>query len=814
MTRNQEPRYDPAPPIPTYEEAIAAGSAWHRDVDPRDHASATEAEGQSLLTGRHASDPSSSNPPRGRRPRGYRPPTVETDDESDLFSSSDSETDSEDEREAAQVRREMQELEIDDSEVHRRARLSWGKRIGLLSLPQWRWRWRWRLPSLRRDRGSASGSAGGDSQGADGAGSGPSGTGAEETESTRSRWFFRPPSLPKFGSGALFLLVARTLALLMLMGFVYLLFASDLFSGMARRMGSRMFDPESVRVHVQASVDPRRIRDHLKHFTRYAHLAGTAGDFALMEDTEMLFRKYGLEGVTRDVYHVYLNYPKAGGRAVEIFGADGKPTWSAKLEEDDVGGLSAGRQTFVFHAHSKSGDVKGPLVYANYGSKADFQALKDRGVETHGAIALVRHHGSQPDLALKVKAAQEAGFIGCLTYSDPADDGFLKGPTAPSGRFVPQDGVQRGSVSLRHWVVGDVLTPGWGSKDNMPRMKVGQTKGLINIPSLPLAWRDAKPLLQALKGFGQRVPDGWAGGVPDVPEWWTGNASSPVVRLKNEQHEIERQPIWNVYGYIAGIEQSNKKVIIGNHRDSVASGAVDAHSGTAVMMELVRILGDLVARGWQPLRTIEFASWDGSEYNLIGSTEYVEQNEDALREDAVAYINLDRIATGGTFRAAGSPAFRTLLLQILNRVADPHYNTTLRDRWFKRKGEIEPLGMDSDYVAFQNIVGASSLDIRFDGDQPYPTRSAHGNYDLVERVIDPGLIYHTLMGQVLGLLILELADAPLLPLDLSLYADSLVRSASALEKWAEKMGAPEPGLMLTSLRHATRQVAHSVQDGL
>ncbi|KAL2121091.1 hypothetical protein VTJ04DRAFT_5118 [Mycothermus thermophilus] len=817
MSRNQDPRYDPDPPIPTYEEAIAAGSAYHREYDLRNDASQGENEGQSLLTSRSHHDPSSSssqNPPRGRRPRGYRPPTVETDDESSLLSSSDSD-DSDTEREAAQVRREMQEMEIDDSEVHRRARSSWGKRIGRFSLPQWRWKWRWRLPSLRRSRGSGSGSGDGQTAGDNSGTTSGSGTGnATEAEAERRWVFWRPPSLPKLGSSELFLLIARTMALLMLLAFVYLLFASDIFSGVARRMGSRMFDPESVRMHVQGSVNPQRIRDHLKHFSSYAHVAGTAGDFALMEDTEMLFQKYGLEGVTRDVYHVYLNYPKAGGRVVELLGKDGKPTWSAKIEEEDTGGLSAGRQTFAFHAHSKTGEVKGPLVYANYGSKADFQALKDKGVDTHGAIALVRHHGSQPDLALKIKAAEEAGFIGCITYTDPADDGFVKGPAAPIGRFLPADGVRRGSVSLRNWVLGDPLTPGWESKESMPRMKLDQAKGLPKIPSLPLAWRDAKPLLQALKGFGTKVPEGWEGGVPDVSEWWTGNSSSPVVRLMNDQDEVEKQPIWNVYGYIVGIEQHKKKVIIGNHRDSLSSGAVDAHSGTAVMMEIVRILGDLVSRGWQPLRTIEFASWDGSEYNLVGSTEYVEQHEDILRDNAIAYINLDRIATGRSFRASGSPAFRTLLLQVLNRVSDPHYNATLRDLWLKRQGDIDAPGIDSDYAPFQDIVGTSSLDIRFEADtgDPYPAMSNHGNFDLVERILDPGFVYHTLTAQILGLLVLELADAPIVPLDLAPYADNLVRWGGQLETWAGKMGAPEPGLMLNNLRMATRQVAHAVRE--
>ncbi|KAK3378897.1 hypothetical protein B0T24DRAFT_142224 [Lasiosphaeria ovina] len=792
MGPDRDQRYDAVPPIPSYDEAIAGGSRSASDGDWQrhdDHTSSADIEAESLLSSRQAFPFSTStHNGRGRRPQGYRPPTVESEDEDSLFGS-DTDTDAE----ADHVRREMQELEVDDSDERSRNRSSWGKRIGFsLSLPQWRWRWRLPRLSIRLGENQSGGTTDGN----------------EETP--RRRFAF-----PAFGSTALFLLIGRALAILLVLGFLYLLFMSDILTNMTGRMNSRMFDPEAVRSHVQGSVDPVKIRENLKHFTSFAHIAGTEGDYALAEYTEKLFQRYGLEDVTKDVYHVYMNYPTADGRAVQIMGPDDKPVWSATLEEAEVGGETAGRQTFAFHGHSKAGDVKGPLIYANYGSREDFKALKDSGIDTSGAIALVRYYGTQGDRALKVKAAELAGFAGCLIYSDPADDGFLKGEVAPKGRYMPSDGVQRGAVSLMSWVVGDVLTPGWASKEEEPRMRVDQTQGLVKIPSLPLAWRDAVVLLKHLKGFGQRVPQGWEGGVPDVGEWWTGDHTSPIVRLKNEQDENTKQPIWNVYGRIKGAEQREKRVIIGNHRDSWAFGAADPHSGTAVMLEIARIFGDLLARGWRPLRTIEFMSWDGEEYNLIGSTEYVEQNEQSLRDDAVAYINLDTAVTGDTFRAAGSPVFRKLLLQVLNRVGDPNYNTTLRDLWDRRQGQLDGLGAGSDYVAFQDIVGTSSLDLSFDGGR-FPYHSSYDNFEWMDTVGDPGFVYHTLLGQVLGLLILELADRPVLPFDMPAYADSLSHWIDDLESWNKNdkdanHGGTNP-IDFSLLKTASNNVAMSVRE--
>jgi N-acetylated-alpha-linked acidic dipeptidase len=98
---------------------------------------------------------------------------------------------------------------------------------------------------------------------------------------------------------------------------------------------------------------------------------------------------------------------------------------------------------------------------------------------------------------------------------------------------------------------------------------------LPNIPSIPLAWRDVQPLLQAIKGLGMLCPPEWKGGVPNVVEWWSGNLSSPIVHLKNDQDESEQQRIWNVMGAIRGIEQPEKSIIVGNRRDAWSFGASD-----------------------------------------------------------------------------------------------------------------------------------------------------------------------------------------------------------------------------------------------
>ena len=399
------------------------------------------------------------------------------------------------------------------------------------------------------------------------------------------------------------IIAGRLFAVLLVLFLVYLLFLSDIFKSV-RKNGpdSELYYPSSIRAFVRDQMNETNIKDHVKYLTLFPHVAGTEGNFALAQYVQSLFIDNHLEEVRLEQFDVYLNYPKTGGRKVAIVNPP-ELAWEAKIEEDE-------EQYPAFHGHSKSGSAKGHLVYANYGSKEDFEKLEAHSIETKGAIVLVRYYGSQGDRALKVKAAELAGAIGCIIYSDPAEDGFVKGKPYPRGRYMPSDGVQRGAVSLMSWVVGDVLSPGFASlPGEQRRISKEDSKGLNKIPSLPLAWRDAQKLLQSLKGHGMRLSDAWVGGVPDVTEWWSGDLSSPVIELVNEQVEVERRPIYNVLGRITGIEQAEKSIIVGNHRDAWCLGASDPSSGTAAMLEVVRVFGELVMKGWKPLRTIEFASW-------------------------------------------------------------------------------------------------------------------------------------------------------------------------------------------------------------
>lgn len=726
--------YEPVP-IPTYEEAVGARPGSSQTHQERGN----DAERQGLLHDEH--DPS--------RPRGYHPPTVESarPSEDSLRSSVAGSA----RGSLEELQRELDHLDVEDPQTPSRERPRLGDRFSKPFNSLSRTLSSFRLP-LRRY--------------------------LPTSFRFNCNWDCARSHMRNNGC----IIMLRLFALALVLSIVYIFFISDLFS-IGGNLPPQYFNQAAVENFIQGNVNGSQIAENLKKLTEFPHLAGTEGSYVLAAWIEEEFRKAGLEQAQMEKFEVYLNYPRTDGRRVAIIDPPNL-AWEAALEQSDEKVVPA------FHGHSKSGNVTGHLVYANYGSREDFKHLADSGISLNGSIALVRYYGTETDRALKIKAAEQAGAAGCIIYSDPSDDGFVKGPAFPDGRYMPEFGVQRGAVSLMSWVVGDVLSPGFASTpEEKKRLRPEESLGLNKIPSLPIAWHDAQRLLQALKGHGSKVPSKWVGGVPKVDAWWTGDASSPKVNLANVQDEVPRQPVYNVLGRITGSDQPDKKIVVGNHRDSWCLGSVDPGSGTAVFLEVVRIFGELLSYGWRPYRTIEFASWDGEEYNLIGSTEHVEKDIDALRANAVAYLNVDVGVSGTDFRVAASPVFETIVLQTLGRIGDPVANQTLKEIWQEKGTKIGGLGAGSDYVAFQDIAGTSSIDFGFSG-AAYPYHSCYENWNWMTRFGDPSFLYHSMLGQFWGLLLVGLSGTLILPFDMEAYARYMTTYVTDLEKYAKAKKVP------------------------
>lgn len=341
--------------------------------------------------------------------------------------------------------------------------------------------------------------------------------------------------------------------------------------------------------------------------------------------------------------------------------------------------------------------------------------------------------------------------------------------------------LSRSNIDEVHLAVfpGDPTTPGYPSKPGCPRGPANISTP--SIPSVPISYEDALPLLKALNGHGPKAKslgDRWQGGGLDNEGVKYNIGPSPddvVLNLVNEQ-EYVTTPFWNVIGIINGTLQ-DEVVVLGNHRDAwIAGGAGDPNSGSAALNEVVRSFGAALAKGWKPLRTIVFASWDGEEYGLVGSTEWVEDYLPWLKRAAVAYLNVDVGSSGPNFRTSTAPLLHRALIETTKLVLSPNQTKvgqTVYDVWNKH---INTIGSGSDYTAFQDFAGVSSVDMGFTFGPDTPVYHYHSNYDSfhwMDTFGDPGFKYHATIARLWALLTARIVETPVLQFNATNYADAL-----------------------------------------
>ena len=537
---------------------------------------------------------------------------------------------------------------------------------------------------------------------------------------------------------------------------------------------------------------------HLKTLTAAPHLASTPEDRKTAEYVAEKFRAAGLE--TEIVpYRVLMNQPKVV--RVEAFDANGKLLVSGPTREhvDGDPGQDDPRVVMPFNGSSGSGDVTGEVVYANYGRLEDFDQLAAQHIDLHGKIVLARYGGNFR--GVKVYIAQQRGAAGVLIYSDPQDDGYYKGDPYPMGPWRPETGVQRGSVQFLFQYPGDPETPGVASTIDLPdSARISPEGNQPHIPSIPISYHDASPILEALKGPG--VPAGWQGALPFRYHLGSVGAQGGVKAHLVSQQDYERRIIWDVIGKVKGAEYPDDWVVAGNHRDAWVYGAVDPSSGTAAMLESVHGVGALLKQGWRPKRTIVFCSWDAEEEGLIGSTEWVEQHAKTL-ERAVAYFNVDVAVAGPDFSAAAVPSLKQFVRELTHSVPSP-MGATVYDQWKNEPKEgnehrgsnapkededvhVGDLGSGSDFTPFFQHVGVPSTDIGSGG--PYGVyHSTFDDYAWFTQNADPHFVYLQEMARVFGLEAVRMADADVLPYDYATYARAIDSYIVAARKRASDAG--------------------------
>ncbi len=526
-------------------------------------------------------------------------------------------------------------------------------------------------------------------------------------------------------------------------------------------------------------------RAYLARLTEKPHVAGTLQDYETAEYVLQKFRDFGLQAEMQS-YDVYLPYPqKIELRII-------KPhAFSGPTPERVIGGESKHFDEIIagYNAYSPSGEVYGKVVYANYGRAEDYETLADMGIGVDGKIVIARYGGVYR--GVKARQAEEHGAIGLILYSDPANDGYMRGDIYPDGPFRPGSAVQRGTIQYMFLHPGDPLTKGYAATSDARRLAEDEAENLPRILTLPVSYNDAAKILKELDG--PNVPQGWQGGLPFA--YHVGAGAVEIMLTVEMDYEI--RPVWNVIGRMPGAEEAEQTVILGSHRDAWTYGAVDPGSGTSVLLETARAFGELSRRGFKSRRTLVFASWDAEEFGLLGSTEWVEDRRADLAKNCVAYFNLDATVSGRNFHAIASPGLKPLVQEIAESLQDPLSGRKVTARQNQSQQDtpsnvfkVGDLGAGTDYTAFFHFAGVPSLMYWYAGDYGV-YHSAYDNFHWMTMFGDPGFLYHKTMTKLTAATILRLADDPVIPFSISAYASEILQLAHELKSDLRRASAPD-----------------------
>ena len=234
--------------------------------------------------------------------------------------------------------------------------------------------------------------------------------------------------------------------------------------------------------------------------------------------------------------------------------------------------------------------------------------------------------------------------------------------------------------------------------------------------------------------------------------------------------------------------------------DAWVNGADDPISGQSALIEEARMLGELQRQGWKPKRRIIYCAWDGEEPGLLGSVEWVETHRDELQKHAVAYINSDSNERG-FIDAGGTQDLESFISNVARDIQDPETKMTSFERAHldsiaeaKNADErkelrgrnnlvVNALGDGSDFTAFQDFAGISTLNVEYGGeDDGTQYHSIYDDFYWYTHFVDTDFVYGRALAQTIGTAMMRLADADLIPVDYSPQAEAISKYETELEK--------------------------------
>lgn len=548
--------------------------------------------------------------------------------------------------------------------------------------------------------------------------------------------------------------------------------------------------------------------DNIKTFLRFlinqTHVAGTPADKKTADYVYNIWKKQGLH-VQMVPYSVFLSYPnKEKSNKISVILNNGTEIYNSNSWEKIL--HPAGENSYdiytPFAAYSPSTDesLLGDLVYANYGQFEDFLLLEKKNIPLKNCIAIIRYGKITP--AQKVKFAEQFGIKGVIFYPDPADYPVNSSEKISSVfNYLSSLGIFYSSLNLEK---GDPLTPFYPSIESAYRIPEKKAK-LPKIPVLPINYEDAANILRIIAG--ENPPEDWKDSSINVEYLIESGYFNNDKKIKLEVNNNNTQVIiYNVVGIIPGLDEPDRFVIVGSHRDSWTDGSTDLNSGTAVLLELSHIFGKLINEGWKPKRSIMFCSWSASLYGLIGSKEWLEENQKNI-EEIVAYLDMNMaVERNAKIAIQSTPLMYRVISEAAKKIPNPNPAEvsegllSVFSSWLNHSNwnlfnsalpEFEPLDDSSDHASFIFEFGVPSANLKYTFNKKSVCSSKcltlYDSYTIQNKLADIGFQHHKALIQLWAEVTHQLADSPLIPFEIKDYATVLNYSMLTLKKQLKKL---------------------------
>lgn len=570
------------------------------------------------------------------------------------------------------------------------------------------------------------------------------------------------------------LVVKRLFYVIFIMVFMFLITkynTSDVVSGASGGAFStgRFYDIQKLSLSTRDFIDKSAMKNNLEYFSSMPHIAGSKGDLALSKYIQRYMSNNGVKVIDFNELQSFTNYPVASSSHLKLSDSSFEATLS-EMDKTEMEYLAYNPNSLSMNA-----ELEASYVYGNFGSHSDLKQLESSNVPLKGNILLVKYGGAIPESS-KVELAQQYGMVGVIFIS----------PKMKINGEENDSIIQKFNVGLTRLSPGDILTPGWPTSDGFVA-KVPWSKSELTpkIPSVPISWKDGQVLISKLSN-GVKFDD-----------FTSGDASGPKVKMMIKHEERPMHQIWNIVGSIPGRDQQEKGIIIGAARDSSCSGTLGSNTGTTVMLEIMKIFTSLQRHyNWSPARSVYFISFDGTQYNLAGSGEWVEKKIEELKSQGYSYIDLSDAITGDVLSIKGHPflheVIRDALKQVDHKLDDDNgekVDGNLYDYYKKTNNNNDHISYNmlasKNYIPFINSANIPSMEIKFTGGD-FPENSCYDNFDNFEKSnVDKYMNKHSQLVELLTVIALNLAESPIIPYNFNEFAGKLKDYFNELDKYVK-----------------------------